>query len=164
MKFPQEINTAGREFARRYINILCELRLQPGIRQRVELIMSDFADEHPNLRASYISREVDEAYFPVNDFPPEALTQPSLQGLALEGEQLYEFISFSQGLRTEVMDLNSIVDIQEVWLEPKQDLPFLLRISILHRFPAATILIANSGEAQDMAREFIGRLKYLRGW
>lgn len=55
--------TAGREFIRRFSNLLCELRLQPGIHQRIERLLEAFAEEHPNVRASYLARTVDENLF-----------------------------------------------------------------------------------------------------
>ena len=37
--------TAGREFARRFTNTLCELRLPTGIHQRIERLIEDSADD-----------------------------------------------------------------------------------------------------------------------
>jgi hypothetical protein len=161
---PAETTTAGREFARRFNNILCELQLQPGIQRRIENLLGEFAEEHPNLRASYVSREVDESYFPVDEFPPEVLARPRLHGIAVEGEQMFEFVAFAHGLRRDTVSLNSIAHIQETWLEPKVDEPFVLRVTLYHNFPAATVLLATTGEAQDAVQDFLSRLKYLRGW
>jgi hypothetical protein len=164
MKDMKDQNTAGREFSRKISNSLYELQLQTGIHQRIESLISDFADEHPNLRASYFSREVDEAYFPSTEYSPEVLARPSMQALAVEGNQLYEFILFAQGFRRDIVELNSIMHIQEIWLEPDPARPFLLRVSLFHNFSARTILLASTGEGQDAIQEFIARLRYLRGW
>src|SRR5262249_4905231 len=134
------------------------------IYRRIENLVNAFAEEHANLRSSYISREVDESYYQMPDFPSEAITRPKLHGIALENDRLYEFFAFQHGLRRDVVDLRSIVHIQETWLEPKVDQPFILRISLFHDFPAMTVLFATTGEGQDAAQEFVGRLKYLRGW
>jgi hypothetical protein len=156
--------TAAREFVRRYTNLLCELRLQTGIRQRIETMLNEFAEVHPNLRASYISRDVDESYFNDGSCGWEAAARPKLQGLAIEGENLFEFLSFTNGLRTHTTPLNSIVNVEELWLETAQDQPFVLRISLYHSFPATTLLYAPNGETQEGARAFLQRLKYLRGF
>src|SRR5690242_1895000 len=81
-------SSAGKDFARRYVNMLCELRLQPGIQNRIEKLLTDFSDEHPNLRGSYISRHVDSSYFSDGCCGWEAEAKPKLQGLAIEGENL----------------------------------------------------------------------------
>ena len=73
----------GREFARRFTNTLVELQLQAGIHRRIENFLNDWSAEHPNLRASYVSREVDAAYFQSEEFPPEALSRPKLHGIAV---------------------------------------------------------------------------------
>jgi len=159
-----DVNTAGREFARKYTNTTTELQLQEGIYRRIDTILNDFADEHPNLRASIVLREVDESYFPSPQYPVEALTRPSLQGIAIDTSTIFEFVAFSHGLRCDVVELNSIVHIQEQWLEPKPEEPFILRTTITHNFPAITVIRASTGESQDAVREFIARLRYLRGW
>lgn len=156
--------TAGREFARKFNNTLVELQLQTGIHRRIENLVSQFAEEHPNLRGSYIAREADESYYQMPDFPPEAITRPKLHGIAIENEHLFEFFAFHHGLRRDVVDLRSIVHIQETWLEPRPEQPFILRIALFHTFPAATVLFATTGETQDAAMDFVARLKYLRGW
>jgi hypothetical protein len=107
---------------------------------------------------------VDDTYFQDGHCPPEALSRPRLQGIAVENETLYEFIAFAHGLRRHTLDMRAIVDIQEVWLEPKPDLPFIYRVSIYYTFPAVTTLLALTGETQDLAQDFVARLKYLRGW
>ena len=38
--------SAGKDFARRFTNMLCELRLQPGIQNRIDKLLGEFADEH----------------------------------------------------------------------------------------------------------------------
>jgi len=161
---PIETTTAGREFTRRFNNTLVELQLQTGIHRRIENLLNDFAQEHPNLRASYISREVDEGYFQTGQLPPEAMERPRLQGIAVDGERIFEFIAFAHGLWRDAADLRSIVQISETWLEPKPDQPFILRVLLLYNFQAATILYASTGEGQDQVQEFVARLKYLRGW
>lgn len=159
-----ETTTAGAEFARRFNNVLCELQLQTGIYRRIEHLMNVFGQEHPNLRASYISREVDESYLQGPEYPIEALTRPRMQGLAVEGDCIYEFIAFHHGFRRDVVELHSICHIQETWLEPKPEEPFVLRVHIYHDVSAATVLLATTGEAQDAVQEFLTRVKYLRGW
>lgn len=156
--------TPGREYVRRFNNTLVELQLQTGIHRRIENLLNDWAAEHPNLRASYMSREVDPGYFQDPEYPPDALARPKLQGLAVEGERLYEFVAFAHGLRRDVVDLRSIAQIQETWLEPKVDEPFVYRIALMHSFGAATVLLATTGETQDVAQDFLARLRYLKGW
>lgn len=158
------INSPGREFARKFGNTLVELQLQGGIHRRIENLVNDWAAEHPNLRASYLSREVDASYFQGEDCPPEALSRPKLQGIAVEGDRMYEFVAFSHGFRRDVASLDSIVHVQETWLEPKPDEPFVLRVAFYHTFPAATILLATTGEQQDLIQDFLTRLRYLKGW
>jgi len=157
-------NTPGREFARKFNNTLVELQLQTGIHRRIENLMNDWAAEHPNLRASYISREVDAGYFQGEDSPPEALSRPKMQGIAVEGDRMYEFVAFAQGMRRDVAQLESIVHIQETWLEPKADEPFVLKVVLYHTFPAATVLLGSTGDQQDMIQDFLTRVKYLKGW
>ena len=159
-----ELNTAGREFARKFTNILPELQLQQSIHKRIEDQLDDWSAEHPNLRASYFGREVDPSYFHGLDSAPEAASRPNLQGLAIEGENLYEFVAFAHGLRKDVVELGSIVHLHETWIETRPEEPFLYRVELLHAFGAATILVASKGEAQDLAQEFVSRFKYLRGW
>lgn len=159
-----ELATAGGAFARRFTNLLCELQLQTGIHHRAELLLEKFAMEHPNLRASYLSREVDDCYFEDPEIPEEARTRPRLQGLAIENDALFEFIAFARGLRCDTVALPSVVNIEETWIETKPDQPFFLRIKLHHSFPASTVLVASTGEGQDAAQEFVGRLRYLRGW
>ena len=159
-----ETMTAGREFARRFNNILCEMQLQNGIHRRIEKLVGEFGEEHAGLRAVFVSREVDDSYFMDGYCPPEAVTRPKLHGLAAEGQALYEFVAFHQGFRREVVDLRTIVHIQETWLEPSPETPFVLRVNLYHNFPAATVLLATSGEMQDLAQDFVARLKYMRGW
>jgi hypothetical protein len=156
--------TAAREFARRYSNLLCELRLQTGIRQRIETLLTEFVEAHPHLRASYISRDVDESYFSDGSCGWEAAARPKLQGLAIEGENLFEFLAFTNGLRTHTTPLNSIMNVEELWLETSPDQPFMLRVCLYHSFPATTLLYAPTGETQDCARVFVQKLKYLRGF
>jgi hypothetical protein len=156
--------TAGREFARRFTNTLCELRLPTGIHQRTERLLSEFAEEHPNLRGSYISRAVDESYFSDGSCGWEAVARPKLQGIAIEGENLFEFLAFANGLRSHTTPLNSIMNIEELWLETAPEQPFTLRVCLYHSFPATTILYAPDGETQEAAVSFLRRLKYLRGF
>lgn len=156
--------TAGREFARKFKNKLCELHLQQGIHKRIELILDQFAEEHPNLRAQYTSREVDESYFQSGLLPAEAFDKPKLQGIAVDGDRAYEFVAFRHGVRVDVSELRSLVHIEETWLEPKPEEPFQYRVVLYHSFQAATVLKASTGEAQDAAQDFIGRVRYLRGW
>lgn len=156
--------TAGRDFARRFTNYLCELRLQRGIHQRIERLLGDFAEEHPNVRASYLSRFVDESYFHDGACGWEANARPKLHGLAIEGENMYEFLAFANGFRTHCTPLNSIMNVEELWLETAPEQPFMLRICFYHSFPATTILYAPDGECQENAVSFVRRLKYLRGF
>lgn len=155
---------AGREFARRFSNLLVELGLQTGIRRRTEEIVAEFADEHPNIRAFYISRDVDETYFSDGSCGWEAGSRPKLQGIAIENDKMYEFLAFSQGLRTHCTPLETIMNVEELWLETTPSQPFVLRICMYHSFPATTILYAPDGESQDAAVSFLRRLKYLRGF
>jgi hypothetical protein len=157
-------NTPGREFARRFVNLLSELQLQQGIYRRIENLMGDWATEHPNLRASYLSREVDASYFEGDDCPPEAASRPRMQAIAVEGERMYEFVAFAHGFRRDVAELDSIVHIQETWLEPKPEEPFTLRVALYHTFPATTVLMASTGEQCDLIQDFLTRVKYLKGW
>lgn len=157
-------NNPGREFARKFSNTLVELQLQAGIHRRIENLVNDWAAAHPNLRASYLSREVDASYFQSDDCPPEALSRPKLQAIAVEGDRMYEFVAFTNGFRRDITQIESIVHLQETWLEPKPDEPFVLRVAIYHAFPAATILLATTGEQQDLIQDFLTRLKYLKGW
>lgn len=154
----------GKDFARRFTNLLCELRLQPGIQNRIDMLLGEFADEHPSLRASYLSRHVDPSYFADGDCGPEAETKPKLQGLALDGEHLFEFIAFTNGLRIHTTPLSTIMNVEELWLEAAPNEPFMLRICFYHNFPATTILTAPDGDTQDAAVAFVHRLKYLRGF
>ncbi|HSV75228.1 MAG TPA: hypothetical protein VLH79_15845 [Chthonomonadales bacterium] len=160
----QEPQSAGREFARRYRNILCGLQLQTGIHRRIETIVDEFAEEHPSLRATYIGREVDESYFVDGPLPVDALARPRLQGLAVARDTLHELIAFAHGLQRDTVELSSIVRVEETWLEPRPEEPFVLRIRLHHVFGACTVLLASTGEAQDAAREFAERVRYLRGW
>jgi hypothetical protein len=155
--------TAGREFARRFTNTLCELRLPTGIHQRIERLIGEFAEEHPNLRASYISRSVDESYFNDGSCGWEATARPKLQGVAVEGENLYEFLAFANGFRSHSTPLSTVMNIEELWLETAPEQPFTLRVCFYHSFPATTILYAPDGESQEAAVSFIRRVKYLRG-
>jgi hypothetical protein len=159
-----ETTSIGREFARRVNNIACELQLQTGIHHRIERFMEDFAVEHPNLRASYIAREVDESYFQDGFCPPEAAARPALHALCIEGENLYEFVLFAHGFRRDVVDIRSIAQIQETWLEPEKEKPFIFRATLYYTYPSITILRASTGESQDAAQEFLSRLRYLKGW
>ncbi len=155
---------ASRDFARRFTNLTDELRLQPGIRQRIETLLGEFADAHPNLRAWYLARDVDESYFADGACGWEAAARPKLQGLAIEGEHLFEFLAFANGLRMHTTPLNTIMNVEELWLETAPDQPFVLRVCLYHSFPATTMLYAPSGEAQESAVAFLSRLKYLRGF
>ena len=157
-------NTAGREFSRKFSYMLVELQLQPGIHRRIENLMNDWAAEHPNLRASYLSREVDASYFQSEDCPPEALARPKLQGIAVDGDRMYEFVAFAHGFRRDVAALDSIIHVHETWLEPRPEEPFVLRASLYHTFPATTTLLATTGEQQDLVQDFLTRLKYLKAW
>ena len=154
----------GREFVRRYNNLLCELQLQRGIHQRIERLMNDFAEERPNLRATYISRHLDESYFSDGAYGWEAAARPKLHGMAAVGENLYEFVSFAHGFRAHSTPLNTIVNIEETWMEPAPGQPFVLRVCFYHTFPATTILYAPDGESQDAVTAFVLRVKYLRGF
>lgn len=156
--------TAGREFARKYGNLLCELRLQAGIHQRIEKLLAEFAEAHPNVRASYISRDVDESYFSDGSCGWEAAARPKLQGLAIEGEHLFEFLAFANGARMHTTPLSSVMNVEELWMEAAPDQPFVLRVCLYHSFPATTILYAPTGDSQDAAVSFLRRLKYLRGF
>ena len=158
------VTTAGREFARRYTNTLCELQLQRGIHQRIERLLTEFAEEHPNLRASYISRYADESYFSDGACGWEAAARPKLHGMAIDGENLFEFLAFAGGVRTYSAPLNTIVNVEEMWLEPAPEQPFILRVYFHHNFPATTILYAPDGDSQDAAVSFARRVKYLRGF
>lgn len=159
-----ETTTAGREFVRKFNNTLCELQLQEGIFRRTEQLMNEWAEEHPNLRGTLLLREVDESYFPEPTFSAETLARPKLQALAVENERLHEFVAFAHGFRREIMPLDTLVHLHEQWLEPKKDEPFALRISLRYAFHAETVIVATTGEAQDAAREFLARMRYLRGW
>jgi hypothetical protein len=160
----RQSGSPGKDFARRFTNMLCELRLQPGIQNRIEKLMGEFADEHPNLRGSYLSRHVDSSYFSDGSCGWEAEARPKLQGLAIEGENLFEFIAFSNGIRLHTTPLSTVMNIEELWLEAAPDEPFLFRICLFHSFPATTILSAPDGDSQDSAVAFAQRLKYLRGF
>ncbi len=155
---------AARDFGRRFRNLLCELRLQPGIHQRIETLLTEFAEAHPNVRASYLSRDVDESYFSDGSCGWEASARPKLQGIAIEGETLYEFLAFANGLRMHATPLNTIMNVEELWLEPAADQPFVLRACLFHSFPATTILYAPHPDTQEAAIGFLQRLKYLRGF
>ncbi len=156
--------TAGREFARRFCNLLVEIRLQAGIHKRIEKVIGDFAEEHANLRASYISRDVDDSYFNDGSCGWEAAAKGKIQGLAIEGDKMYEFLAFSNGLRMHATPLDTVMNVEELWLESGPSQPFAFRVCLYHSFPATTILTANSGEGQDAAVSFVQRLKYLRGF
>ena len=156
--------SAGKDFVRRYINMLCELRLQPGIHNRIEKLMGEFAEEHPNIRGSYLSRHVDPSYFSDGSCGWEAEAKPKLQGLAVEGENLFEFISFTNGIRFHTTPLSSVMNIEELWMETTPEAPFTFRICLFHSFPATTLLPAPDGDSQDSAVMFAQRLKYLRGF
>ncbi len=155
---------AGREFTRKFRNLLCELRMQPGIHQRAETLLTEFAEAHPNLRASYLSRDVDESYFSDGSCGWEANARPRLQGIAIEGESLFEFLAFANGLRMHATPLNTIMNVEELWLEPAPDQPFVFRACLFHSFPATTILYALHPDSQESAVAFLQRLKYLRGF
>ncbi len=156
--------SAGREFARRFANLLHELRLQPGIQRKAEVLLDEFADAHPNLRASYLSRDVDESYFSDGACGWEAGARPKLQAMAIEGETLFEFLAFSQGLRMHATPLQTVMHVEELWLEPAPQQPFVLRCCLYHSFPATTLLCASTGESQEALHNFLVRLKYLRGF
>lgn len=156
--------TAAQDFAKKFTRQLDELTLSPGIRLRMERLLVDFSDTHPNLRASYISRSVDESYFSDGECGWEASARPQLHGLAIEGTTLFEFIAFTNGFRQHSTPIETVINIEELWLEPLPEQPFVLRVSLYHSFPATTILYAPTGETQDTAMAFAARLKYLRGW
>ncbi len=153
----------GKEFARKFCNLLCELRLPTGIHQRTERILTEFSEEHANLRASYVSRDVDESYFSDGACGWEAAARPKLQGIALDGGILYEFLAFGNGLRVHTTPMETIMNVEETWIETGPDQPFTLRICLYHSFPATTILYAPEGDGQDAAMAFLSRLKYLKG-
>jgi len=155
---------AGREFVRRFRNLLCELRLQTGIHQRTETLLSEFAEAHPNVRASYLSRDVDESYFSDGSCGWEAAARPKLQGLAIAGENIFEFLAFANGLRIHTTPFNTIMNVEETWLEPAAEQPFVLRVCLFHSFPATTILYAPRPDTQEAALVFLQRFKYLRGF
>ena len=156
--------TAGRDFARRYANTLYELQLQRGIHNRIELLLNEFAEAHPNLRATYLSRYVDESYFSDGSWGWEAAARPKLHGLAVDGENLFEFLAFAGGVRAHSAPLDTIVNVEETWLEPAPEQPFVFRVFFHHNFPATTILYAPDGDSQDAAVAFARRIKYLRGF
>ncbi len=156
--------SAGKDFARRYSNMLCELRMQPGIQNRIERLMAEFAEEHPNVRGSYLSRHVDPTYFSDGSCGWEAEARPKLQGLAIEGENLFEFIAFTNGIRLHTTPISTIMNVEEVWLEAAPEEPFACRICLYHSFPANTILTAPDADSQDSAAVFLQRLRYLRGF
>jgi hypothetical protein len=156
--------TAGREFARRFCNQVCELRLHTGIHQRTERLMREFAEQHPNICAMYLSRTVDESYFSDGSCGWEAGARSKLHGLAIEDNVLFEFLAFAHGLRMHATPLDTIVHVEELWLEPAPDQPFVLRVSLYHNFPATTILLAPDGDSQEAAEAFVRRVKYLRGF
>lgn len=160
----RQTTAPGKEFVRRFTNMLCELRLQTGIQQRIEKLLSEFGEEHPNLRGSYLSRHVDPSYFSDGACGWEAEAKPKLQGMAIEGENLFEFLAFSNGIRTHTTPISTIMNVEELWLETAPDQPFNLRICLYHSFPATTILYAPDGDSQDAAIGFVHRLKYLRGF
>ncbi len=159
-----DVATPGREFVRRLTNMLCELQLQQGIHRRIETIANDFAVEHPNMRAMYVSREVDDCYFEDPLLPPIAAARPRMHAIAIDREQLYEFVVFAHGLRMDVVALDSIVSIEETWLEPSPETPFVFRVVLTHAPSGSTVLLATTGDAQDATRDFVSRLKYLKGW
>ncbi|HLK55659.1 MAG TPA: hypothetical protein VKU00_03795 [Chthonomonadaceae bacterium] len=154
----------GREFTRKFTNTLCELRLSMGIAQRIEKLLEEFAEEHPSPRGTYISRNVDDSYFNDGSCGWEATAKPKLHGLVLESDKIYEFLAFANGLRTYVSPLETVMNIEELWLEPGPNQPFILRACLFHSFPATTILYAPDGESQDAAVAFLRRVKYLRGF
>jgi hypothetical protein len=160
----RQAGSPGKDFTRRFTNMLCELRLQRGIQNRIEKLMNEFSDMHPNLRGSYLSRHVDSSYFIDGSCGWEADARPKLQGLAIEGENMFEFIAFSNGVRIHTTPLSTIMNIEELWLETAPDQPFTLRICMYHSFPATTILFAPDGDSQDAAVAFAHRLRYLRGF
>ena len=87
-----------------------------------------------------------------------------MQGLAIVGENLFEFLAFANGLKMHTTPLASVMNVEELWLEPAPDQPFTFRIALYHSFPATTILTATDGDAQEAAAGFLRRLKYLRGF
>ncbi|HLI47656.1 MAG TPA: hypothetical protein VKV18_03040 [Chthonomonas sp.] len=160
----EQPNSSAALFVHRFKNGLYELQLSPGIFRRIEGLLEEFAQSHPNLRGSYLSHEVDPSYFSDGAYGWEAVHRPRLQGLAIEGETLFEFLAFASGFRMHATPLESIVNIEELWMEPAPDKPFILRVCIYHSFPAATLLYAPTGETQEAAAAFVSRLKYLRGF
>ena len=154
----------GQEFVRRFTNLLCELRLTPGIHKRSERILADFAAEHPNLRAAYVSRHVDESYFSDGSCGWQASAGPKLQGIAADENHLYEFLAFAHGLRMHTTPLSTVMNIEELWLESSPKEPFTFRAIFYHSFPATTLIYAPDGESQEAAVSFLRRLKYLRGF
>lgn len=161
---PLQQMTAARDYTRRFRNLLTELRLQPGIHQRIESALTEFSDAHPNVRASYISRSVDETYFQDGACGWEAQARPKLQGIALEGENMFEFLAFSHGLRMHTTPIATIMNVEELWLEAAPAQPFVLRVCFYHSFPATTILYAPDAESQEEVISFVKRLKFLRGF
>ncbi len=156
--------TAGSEFVRRFENALHELRQQPGTYYKTTQLLSEFADLHPNLRGSYISREVDPSYFANGQCGWEAGARGKLQALALEGECLFEFLAFTNGIRMHSTPLSSVMNVEETWLEPSTDQPFVFKACMYHSFPATTLLTACTPEGEESAHEFLARVKYLRGF
>lgn len=154
----------GGAFARRFCNLLCELQLQPGIYRRIERLIQDFGMDKPLLRAVYISRSVDPSYFADEAYGALAAERPQLQALVIEGRNLYEFIAFAQGFRSHVTPINSVVNIEETWLEPEPARPFVFRACLYHSFPAATILYAPDGDIQEYAMQFLDVMKHVRGF
>lgn len=162
--YERRADAAGREFADKFCNMLCELRLQPGTHARIVRTLNEFAEEHPRIRAGYLSREVDESYFSDGACGWEASARPRLQGVALEEGKLFEFLAFSNGLQVHSTSLDAVVDIEELWLEIAPDQPFAMRVTLYHSFPATTVLVASEADGQEAASSFVRRLKYLRGF
>jgi hypothetical protein len=141
-----------------------ELQLQPGILSRIEIVLDVFAAEHPAVRAAYVSRDVDPSYFDDGVFGWEAAARPKLQGLAIESEVLFEFLAFANGIQTQATPIESILNVEELWMEIDTEQPFVFRGCLYHSFPATTILAAQDREGQEEAASFLRRLKYLRGF
>ncbi len=158
------VTTAGAEFARRFSNALIELRLGPGIHHRIERLMREFSEIHPHLRGSYLSRTPDPKYFEDGTFGWEANARPKLHALAISGDHLHEFMAFAGGFRKSATPLETLLSVEETWIETASDAPFVYSAAFTHSFPSVTTLYAPDPEGQEAAAGFVDRIKYLRGW
>ena len=158
------IATAGGEFARRFLGMMDRLKLTPGIHYRAERLMKEFGENNAHLRGHYLSRSADPRYFADGEFGWEAAARPQLHGLAISGDQLYEFVAFANGFRRHVTPLDTVIGIDEIWLETAPNEPFAYQASLTHSFPSVTGLYALESDSQESALDFIERVKYLKGW